>query len=99
MQRQKKALDQSRKVDNNVKQRELATKKEGAFNSLNSTIEQSLFLKEGLDKHLPATDLKLAYQYLGGKVANLPNGKRDTFISLLENNDTMKTIECRVDVV
>eukprot|EP00545_Synedropsis_sp_CCMP1620_P002775 CAMPEP_0119009844 /NCGR_PEP_ID=MMETSP1176-20130426/4633_1 /TAXON_ID=265551 /ORGANISM="Synedropsis recta cf, Strain CCMP1620" /LENGTH=491 /DNA_ID=CAMNT_0006962423 /DNA_START=277 /DNA_END=1750 /DNA_ORIENTATION=+ len=30
-----------------------------------------------------ATDLKLAYQYLGGKVANLPNGKKETYVSLL----------------
>ena len=95
----RKALDQSRKVDNDAKQRELATKKQGAFNRLRFTIEQSLSLKEGLFKHTPATDLKLAYQHVGGKVANLPNGKKETFISLLENNDAMRTIECRVDVM
>jgi hypothetical protein len=92
----KKMLEQSRKVDNDVKQKELAKKKEEAFNRLQSTIKQSLFLKEGLDKHTPATDLKLAYQHLGGKVANLPNGKKETFVSLLEESEITRSIPCRV---
>lgn len=92
----KKALDKSRKVDNDVKQRELATKKQEAFDRLRFTIEQSLSLRSGLCKHSPATDLKLVYQHVGGKVANLPNGKRETFISLLESSDNMRAIKCRV---
>jgi len=39
-----------------------------------------------------ATDLKLAYQHLGGKVANLPNGKKETYVSLLTMNKTIRTI-------
>jgi len=70
----KNALDQSKKVDSDVKQEELATKKEDAFTRLKTTIKLSPSLEE-----LPATDLKLAFHHLGGKVANMAR-RRPTFL-------------------
>lgn len=42
-----------------------------------------------VNKHVPATDLKLAYQHIGGKIGNLPNGKKETYVSLLKMNKIM----------
>ena len=85
----KKELDRFRKVENDSKQREIARKKVDAFNRLQKTIKQFPLLEEGLNKHVPATDLKLAYQHLGGKIGNLPNGKKETYVSLLKINEIM----------
>jgi hypothetical protein len=80
---QKKEMDEAKKEINMAKMTELAIKKSEALSRLTVTILKSPLLMDGLKNHNPAGDLKLVYQHLGGKVSNLPDGKRGTFIKLL----------------
>jgi hypothetical protein len=50
-----------------------------------------------LKNHNPAGDLKLVYQHLGGKVSNLPDGKRGTFIKLLLVKEEIRSIHLQAN--
>jgi hypothetical protein len=94
---QKKTLDLAKKEINIVKISELTTKKSEALARLTLTILKSASLFEGFKSHNPAGDLKLAYQLLGGKVSNLPDGKRETFVKLLLVEEKIISIRLQAD--
>jgi hypothetical protein len=94
---QKKANDEAKKEINMAKNTELATKKSEALSRLTVTILNSSSLMDGLKTHNPAGDLKLAYQLFGGKVSNLPDGKRETFVKLLLVEEKIISIRLQAD--
>jgi hypothetical protein len=94
---QKKEIDEAKKEINIAKNTELATKKLEALCRLTVTILKSASTMDGLKNHNPAGDLKLAYQHLGGKVTNLPDGKRETFVKLLLVEEDIISIRLQTD--
>jgi hypothetical protein len=89
---QKKVMDEAKKKVNAEKQTGLAQAKLKAFERVKQSIGKSLSLAEALRSHQPAGDLKLAYQHLGFKISNLPDGKKETFATVLGADPTLQSI-------
>jgi hypothetical protein len=71
---QKKEIDEVKKEMSTAKNAELAIKKLEALSRLAVTMLKSASLVDGLKNHNPAGE------HLGGKVVNLPHGKRETLL-------------------
>jgi hypothetical protein len=90
--KKKKAMDETKKKASAEKQTELAQAKLKAYTRVADSIRKSLSLAEALRSHQPAGDLKLAYQHLGFKISNLPDGKKETFATVLGADPTLQSI-------
>jgi hypothetical protein len=90
--KKKKAMDETKKKASAEKQTELAQAKLKAYTRVGDSIRKSLSLAEALRSHQPAGDLKLAYQHLGFKISNLPDGKKETFATVLGADPTLQSI-------
>ena len=88
----KKVMDEAKKKINAEKQTGLAQAKLKAFERVKESIGKSMSLAEALSSHQPAGDLKLAYQHLGFKISNLPDGKKETFATVLGADPTLQSI-------
>jgi hypothetical protein len=94
--KKKKLMDAKSKQSNLIKQINQNKKKAAAYSRVSKSVKErpiGLLLRTALETHSPQQDLQLAYQHLGFKLSNLPNKKNGTFVALLADNDTIKSLQ------
>ena len=85
--------DKLKRSEITKKNADILRKREEAFTKIMADMKRSVSPIEDILSTMTTDSLKLAYQHLGGVISKLPNGRKETYISVLCNKPEITSIE------
>ena len=85
--------DKLKRIEITKKNADILRKREEAYTKLTIDMNRSVSPIEDVLSTMTTESLKLAYQHLGGVISKLPNGRKETYISVICNMPEIAAIE------